>query len=135
MEKIKIALIAHDNCKSAMVRWCRTNRKNLSRHSLLATGTTGTVIADETGLDVAKVLSGPKGGDLQIGSKIACGEIDVLIFFWDPLTAQPHDPDVKALLRIAALKNIPVATNQATADILVSSPLLNRNNACLCRKT
>lgn len=120
-----IALIAHDNCKEDMIAWCGVNKNRLSRCCLWGTGTTGMVVARETGLDVNRVLSGPLGGDLQIGSKIVNGEIDVLIFFWDPLTSQPHDPDVKALLRVAALKNIPVATNQATADFVISSPLMD----------
>lgn len=116
-----IAIIAHDNCKDSMVSWCRANKDILSHCQLWATGTTGTVVNRETGLDINLVLSGPKGGDLQIGSKIVSSEIDILIFFWDPLTSQPHDPDVKALLRVAALKNIAVATNMATADCIVSS--------------
>jgi len=123
--KKSIALIAHDSCKDALVDWCLSNREQLSRYSLWATGTTGSVVGAKTGMDIHRVLSGPLGGDLQIGSKIVCGEIDILIFFWDPLASQPHDPDIKALLRVAALKNIPVATNQATADFLIASPLLD----------
>jgi methylglyoxal synthase len=123
--KKALALIAHDNCKEDMVAWCRANKDTLSRYSLWATGTTGTVVSRETGLEVTRVASGPMGGDLQIGCKIVEGEIDVMIFFWDPLTAQPHDPDVKALLRVAVLKNIPVANNQVTADFIISSPLLD----------
>ncbi len=120
-----IALIAHDSCKSSLVEWCRSNKDKLSRYNLWATGTTGAVVSAQTGLAVRRALSGPLGGDLQIGSKIVGGEIDILIFFWDPLASQPHDPDIKALLRVAALKNIPVATNQATADFLIASPLLD----------
>ena len=125
MAKKALALIAHDSCKDGLVAWCLSNRQHLAHYSLWATGTTGSVVAAKTGLDIHRVLSGPLGGDLQIGSKIVCGEIDILIFFWDPLASQPHDPDIKALLRVAALKNIPVATNQATADLLIASPLLD----------
>lgn len=120
-----VALIAHDNRKTDLVSWCQVNKDRLVQYELWATGTTGKVVAKETGLEVNRVLSGPLGGDQQIGSKIAAGEIDILIFFWDPLTAQPHDPDIKALLRVATLKNIPVATNQATADFIILSPILD----------
>ena len=119
-----IALIAHDSCKDALVDWCLSNREQLSRYSLWATGTTGSVVAAKTGLDIHRVLSGPLGGDLQIGSKIVCGEIDILIFFWDPLASQPHDPDIKALLRVAVAHNIAVAGNRVTADYLMSSPMM-----------
>lgn len=125
MAEKAVALIAHDSCKEALVDWCLSHREQLSHYNLWATGTTGSVVAKKTDLNINKVLSGPLGGDLQIGSKIVSGEIDILIFFWDPLTSQPHDPDIKALLRVAALKNIPVATNQATADFLIASPLLD----------
>lgn len=125
MQAVKrIALIAHDNRKQDLLDWVRFNRDALARHRLLATGTTGGLIARETGLEVATFKSGPLGGDVQIGAKIVDGEIDALIFFWDPLEAQPHDPDIKALLRIAVLANIPVACNRATADFLLSSPLM-----------
>jgi methylglyoxal synthase len=119
-----IALIAHDNCKADLIEWVEFNRHELSRHDLVATGTTGTLLAFELGLKVQRLQSGPLGGDMQIGSMIADGAIDAMVFFWDPLEPQPHDPDVKALLRIAVVWNIPVACNRASADFLVSSPLM-----------
>lgn len=125
MEKRKrIALIAHDNRKKDMIKWIKVNRDKLNKHYLCGTGTTATLIAETTGLPVKAFKSGPLGGDQQIGSRIAEGDIDFMIFFWDPLEAQPHDPDVKALLRIAVLYDIPVANNQSTADFLLSSPLM-----------
>ena len=120
----RIALVAHDNKKADMVAWAEFNRESLAAHELYATGTTGTMLEYEVGLRVHRFLSGPLGGDQQIGAKIAEGLIDVLVFFWEPLEPQPHDPDVKALLRIAAVWNIAVASTLTTADMLISSPLL-----------
>ena len=125
MEKQKsIALIAHDNRKSDIIKWVQDNKEMLSRHFLCGTGTTAKLIASETELPVTAFNSGPLGGDQQIGCRIVECKIDFMIFFWDPLSSQPHDPDVKALLRIAALYDIPVATNQSTADFLIQSPLM-----------
>lgn len=126
MPKLKnIAMIAHDNKKKDMLEWAEFNRDLLSKHNLFATGTTGQILADELELDVYRFHSGPLGGDQQIGAKITVGELDFVIFFWDPLESQPHDVDVKALLRIAVVYNIPIACNRASADFIISSPLMS----------
>ena len=122
--RMKIGLVAHDNKKIDLIEWATYNRQVLLRHELTATGTTGTLLEDALGIGVIKLQSGPLGGDLQLGALIADGAIDLLVFFWDPLEPQPHDPDVKALLRIAVVWNIPVACNRASADLMVSSPLM-----------
>jgi methylglyoxal synthase len=120
----RIALIAHDNKKTEILAWAKFNRGTLSRHELFATGTTGALLADELGLEVTRFLSGPLGGDQQVGAGIAEERIDMVIFFWDPLLSQPHDVDVKALLRLAVAWNTPIACNRSTADFLLSSPLM-----------
>lgn len=120
-----IALIAHDNKKQEMVAWAKANQDILAKYSLCGTGTTSKRVAEATGLTVKGYLSGPLGGDQQIGAKVAEGEIDIVIFFCDPLQAQPHDPDVKALLRIAVVYDVPIATNPSTADFVIRSTLMN----------
>lgn len=124
VKKKTVALIAHDNKKPDIVNWAVNNRAELERFDLCGTGTTARLVAEATGLNVKRYLSGPLGGDQQIGAKIAEKKIDVVIFFWDPLAAQPHDPDVKALLRIAVVYDIPIATNKATANYVINSSLM-----------
>ncbi len=119
-----IALIAHDNKKHEIVNWALENKELLKNYALCGTGTTAKLISEATGLEVKRYLSGPLGGDQQIGAKVAEGKIDVVIFFWDPLQTQPHDPDVKALLRIAVVYDIPIATNRATAEYIIRSSLM-----------
>ena len=120
----RIALIAHDNKKQDLLDWADHNRDRLLRHTLFATGTTGEKVAEVLGCEVNSLLSGPLGGDQQIGAHVAEGKIDVVIFFWDPLAAHPHDPDVKALLRLGVVWNVPLACDRATADFLITSPLI-----------
>jgi methylglyoxal synthase len=117
----KLALIAHDNKKDDMVQWALDNVDTLKNYDLCGTGTTAKRVSQATGLDVKGYLSGPLGGDLQIGAKVAERDIDMIVFFWDPLMAQPHDPDVKALLRIAVVYDIPIATNPATASLIIKN--------------
>jgi methylglyoxal synthase len=126
----RIALVAHDKRKDELLQWARRNKQKLERHHLVATGTTGKVIEKELGLPVEKLITGPLGGDQQLGAMIAKGEMDLVIFFWDPLEAQPHDSDVKALIRLAVAWNIIIASNITTADFIMSSPLMNEDYTC-----
>lgn len=121
----RIALVAHDNQKNNLLAWAKFNRDTLSEHHLISTGTTGKMIETHLDVEVTKLKSGPLGGDQQLGAKIVEGEIDFVIFFWDPLQSQPHDPDVKALLRMAVVWNIPMACNRASADMMISSNLMH----------
>ena len=127
----RIALIAHDNKKADMLEWAKYNVGTLEKHILYATGTTGVMLEKELGLEINVLESGPLGGDMQVGSRISDGEIDFLIFFWDPLCSLPHDPDVKALLRVATVWNIPIALNRSSADFLISSDLMQQE---YCRR-
>ncbi len=124
-----IALVAHDNKKADLISWAETNKDVLSKHQLVATGTTGKLLEEKLKLPVKKLLSGPLGGDQQVGSMIAEGDIDIIVFFWDPMEAQPHDSDVKALLRLAVVWNILMACNRTTADFILTSKLMNEDYA------
>ena len=139
--RMTIALVAHDNMKRDLAEWVAWNWESLLTHRLVCTGTTGRIVAEtlmarrskeaaNARFDITMLKSGPLGGDQQLGAKIASGEIDMLIFFWDPMSAQPHDVDVKALLRLATLYNVPTAINRSSADFLISSPLMAHEDYC-----
>jgi methylglyoxal synthase len=121
----RIALVAHDNKKAELVEWAVFNKATLAKHRLFATGTTGSMLEDALDQSITKFLSGPLGGDQQVGASIAEGKLDVLVFFWDPMEAQPHDPDIKALLRVAVTYNLPIGCDRATADFILTSPLMH----------
>ena len=126
MKKKNIVLIAHDDLKEQMLEWAKNNKKILLKHNLMGTGTTGSILKKELKLKIKCFKSGPLGGDLQVGAKIAEGKIDIMIFFWDPLSPHPHDVDVKALLRIGALYNIAIACNSTSADFVISSKMMSK---------
>lgn len=123
----RIALVAHDNKKVELIEWARYNKVALTKHQLFATGTTGRLIEDALDVHITRLLSGPLGGDQQIGALIAEGKVDMLVFFWDPMSAQPHDPDIKALLRLGVTWNIPIAMDRSSADFMLTSPLMHED--------